>query len=238
MTWLISHVSVIEQIYLYVVLHLPLSGDDSEFVMLHLQTMMGTSEYYQKNNQANFPLLGSQVWAELLNFEVEAVELPHITAAEKALAVVFPIQAMIIFNNRTVAREKQAAFWGSGGVNVTWLGKGDAFLHTYYQAINTQDVGGAITKLFSDAHETEHPEVLHLETEMDLFNNGVGIQTGKDNPLASRHIMAEIVHQKVLNGYCKYLDPVDHVLSPPYDPTCPNCLNGILPTTITKWTNE
>lgn len=238
LAWLIDHVSVIEQMYLYVVVHLPLNGDNSELVMLHLQIMMTTSEYYQKNSQANFPLLGSEAWAELLNFEVEAKELPHLTAAEKALAVILPIPAMKIYSNRTIAREKQAAFWGSGGVNVTWLGKGDAFLHTYYQAINTQDVGGAITKLFSDAHETEHPAVLHLETEMDLFNNSVGIQTGIDNPSANRHTMADVVHQKVLDGYCKYLDPVDHDLSPQYDGNCSSCLNGILPTTIMKPTNQ
>ena len=99
-------------------------------------------------------------------------------------------------------------------------------------------MGVAITKLFSDAHETEHPAVLHLETEMDLFNNSVGLQTGKDNPLASRHTMADIVHQKVLDGYCKYLDPVDHTLSPPIGQNCSSCLNGILPATVIKWTNE
>ena len=163
-------------------------------------------------------------------------------AAEKALTLQYIPASLKIRKNRQIARSKQKGFWGSNP-NVTWLGKGDAFLHTYFQAINTQSVGPYITKLFADAHETEHPPILHLETEMDLFNNGIGIQLGVQHPLATIHTMADIVHATVLTGECKYLDPVDHELSKAYKEyyhpiNSPQHLNGILPTTLLKWTNQ
>ena len=95
-----------------------------------------------------------------------------------------------------------------------------------------------MTQQFADAHETEHPQILHLETYMDLFNNGVGISIGVNQPSLDIHAMADYVNQAVLQGLCKYLDPVDHVASPDYDPNCSYCLNDILPTTTLKWTDQ
>lgn len=214
------------------------SNDAVELVSVHIDAFIVDSEYRENYENANFPKIGSPEWAETLNLGVE--EVPRTTQAERALALTNPVQALIILKNREIAKKKQRAFWGND-LNVTWLGKGDAFLHTYFQAINTRDIGAPMTKLFSDAHETEHPPILHLETEMDLFNNGVGIQTGLDSPwYTSNDQMANIVHQKVLDGFCLYLDPVDHELSPTFIglENCSYCLNGILPTTVIKPTNE
>ncbi len=226
---------VIDQIFPFFQLH---QNEPSflDAIPLHIGLMMtSNSEYFVANQQAGFPEFGTETWAGTINFSVE--ELPKTTAAEKALAVIFPAQALIIYQNRAPARSKQRAFWGTDP-NITWLGKGDAFLHTYYQAINTQDVGGYITKLFSDAHETEHPTILHLETEMDIFNNAIGIQLGSTNSSADIHEMADIVQDNILSGACRYLDPVDHALSPSNSIGCSTCLNGILPNTILKRTDQ
>ncbi len=229
-----SH-KVIDQIFPFFLLH----RNEPPFldaVSLHIDLMMiSNNEYFIANQQAGFPEFGTEAWAGTINFSVE--EIPKTTVAEKALAIVFPVPALAIYRNRTIARDKQHAFWGTDP-NIIWLGKGDAFLHTYYQAINTQDVGAYITKLFSDAHETEHPPVLHLETEMDLFNNAIGIQLGSANSSADIHEMADIVQDNILSGACRYLDPVDHDLSPPYVSDCSTCLNGILPMTVIKRTDQ
>jgi hypothetical protein len=74
------------------------------------------------------------------------------------------------------------------------------------------------------------------------YNNNVGIQLGINNFNVDIHEMANIVHAAVLAGECKYLSPVDHIASPEYDPVnnpnCTNCLNGILPATVMKWTDQ
>ncbi len=221
-------------------------ADKTEFVKLHLERMLdpGDPEYATLNHQAGYPAIGTLEWANTLDRnEVGPIDdFMKLKPAEKLLAIQYAPAALKIDKNRAIARSKQRAFWGNNP-NVTWLGKGDAFLHTYFQAINTQRVGPYITKLFADAHETEHPPILHLETEMDLFNNNVGIQLGINNFNVDIHEMADIVHAAVIAGGCKYLSPVDHQASPAYDDcydetNSPHCLNGILPTTIMKWTDQ
>jgi hypothetical protein len=219
--------------------------ENTEVVQLHIDLMLDVSdqEYAQRNQAENYPAIGSIEWANTLDVTEEGIvdDFMTLKAAEKALTLQYIPASLKIRKNRQIARSKQKGFWGSNP-NVTWLGKGDAFLHTYFQAINTQSVGPYITKLFADAHETEHPPILHLETEMDLFNNDVGINIGVHNPNVNIHGMADIVHVAVLGGGCKYLSPVDHIASPEYDPVnnpnCTNCLNGILPTTVMKWTDQ
>ncbi len=240
--WLAANPNVIEQVDNFVTAY-PNADNLQEGMHAHINLCMSTQyAYLDQNANANFPAIGTEAWANTLVLEDQG-GYPmggffDLKPAEKLLAVQHPPTALVINENKTIARQKQAAFWGWGGINVTWLGKGDAFLHTYFQAINTQAVGPMLTQQFADAHETEHPQVLYLETEMDLFNNSVGINIGIGNASLNIHAMADFVNNSVFDGACKYLDPVDHTASPPYVVGCSNCLNGILPNTTLKWTDQ
>lgn len=52
-------------------------------------------------------------------------------------------------------------------------GRGDAFRHALFSALNSRDLGIDLAKRLGDAHEL-HPAETPLGREMDLFNNDVG----------------------------------------------------------------
>ncbi|GDX41953.1 hypothetical protein LBMAG22_04820 [Bacteroidota bacterium] len=165
----------------------------------------------------------------------------RLTAAEKALIVIFPVQAFIINLNVQAAFDMSDSRMGSiRGLN----DKKDAFRHAYFQAINTRDVmgrilpypitGSDIVTLFATAHESEVPQELQLEREMDMFNNSVGISYCWNCWTTSNNSIANAVIDKLNNGELKYLSPLNHIQSPDW----PLGLNGILSSTTIKWTNQ
>lgn len=66
-------------------------------------------------------------------------------------------------------------------------GNGDAFRHTLWNYGMTIDVGSTFAKTWSDAHEYGTIGQPAIERTMDLFNNNVGIQLGKDYPYTILH---------------------------------------------------
>lgn len=46
--------------------------------------------------------------------------------------------------------------------------------------MNSIDDGEAIERLFSNAHESEVPQNLNLEKDMDFYNNSVGRNIGNN----------------------------------------------------------
>jgi hypothetical protein len=66
-------------------------------------------------------------------------------------------------------------------------GNGDAFRHTLWNFGMTIDVGSTFAKTWSDAHEYGTLNQPPLERTMDLYNNGIGIQLGKDYPNTFLH---------------------------------------------------
>ncbi|MBK7800084.1 MAG: hypothetical protein IPJ53_13360 [Saprospiraceae bacterium] len=66
-------------------------------------------------------------------------------------------------------------------------GNGDAFRHTLWNFGMTIDVGSTFAKTWSDAHEYGTIGQPSIERTMDLFNNSVGIQLGKDYPYTILH---------------------------------------------------
>ena len=66
-------------------------------------------------------------------------------------------------------------------------GNGDAFRHTLWNFGMTIDVGSTFAKTWSDAHEYGSVGQPTIERTMDLFNNNVGIQLGKDYPKTILH---------------------------------------------------
>ncbi|EKB58753.1 DUF6973 domain-containing protein [Bergeyella zoohelcum] len=83
-------------------------------------------------------------------------------------------------------------------------GKGDesdAFRHAFWQALNVRDVGEDFTRKWSDAHEYSTPQnEISTDLFMDIHNNDVGIEIGKNNPKATLKELSDIVVDKISNG--------------------------------------
>ncbi|TRV69854.1 MAG: hypothetical protein EWV86_00415 [Microcystis panniformis Mp_MB_F_20051200_S9D] len=132
----------------------------------------------------------------------------RLTQAEKDLVKLYPAEAYLISKNVNIATSETVTQFGRNGLN----DKSDAFRHSYFQSINTRSVGATITKLFSDAHESEVPTELILEKEMDLFNNQVGINYAINNP--PRASLSLLIMEALIRGELRYLSPT---LPPPFD---------------------
>lgn len=175
----------------------------------------------------------------------------ELNEAERILVQVYPLQAYIISRNIDIATSTAEATGLPGELN----GKQDAFRHAFFQALNARDVppriyGYAaastpqIVSMFAIAHESEVPSVLHLEREMDIFNNNVGISYCWNCWGTSNNTIRNGIMNKLNNGELRYIKPLDRLLSHLYDENddgvqdCPTCLNGILPSSILAPTNQ
>lgn len=91
-----------------------------------------------------------------------------------------PPTALKIYDNSILAENKEQEIFGA---YVDGNGKndcGDAFRHVYFAFLNVVRVGEELTRKFNDAHECDSPST--KETDMDMFNNEVGIQLANANP--------------------------------------------------------
>lgn len=164
----------------------------------------------------------------------------NLSQAEKNLIKQLPLEAYGVFENRKIAEDETRARFGSNGRN----DKSDAFRHAYYTLINSKVVGISTAELFSDAHESEVPNALLKEKQMDLFNNNVGHQSISGNGDKSLSELSNIIFTKLVNGNLRYLSPLNFVSSPLYDANrdgvqdCPNCANGITSATVLTPTNQ
>src|SRR5690554_5031335 len=79
--------------------------------------------------------------------------------------------------------------------------KSDAFRHAYWMALNTQEAGEEFSQKWGDAHEYSTP-VNEVSTDlyMDIHNNDVGIEIGKNNPDASPEEIRNIILDRIDNG--------------------------------------
>jgi len=214
------------------------------------------NNYQTSSGNSNDPWWENDIWLDnASNFNLDITRATNqydkLTAAEKALVAIYPIQAYIIKQNVQPAFNMSDSRMGaSGGLN----DKKDAFRHAFFQAINTRDVpgrvlpvsitGSAIVTLFATAHESEVPQQLQLEKQMDLFNNGVGISYCWNCWTISNSSIADAIMNKLNNGDLKYIKPLNFTYSPYFDANgdgvqdCPTCLNGILSTSDLTPTNQ
>jgi hypothetical protein len=225
-SWLQNHLEIQTEIYNYLQGNADPQAANAT-TALHLTTMMNNPDYLQfvlghqttgvtgtvwwldqtwVNNPANF-------WLGL----TEDQQQQHLTAQEKVLIVRYPAQAFIIHQNVNPSYMEQAVRFPNGtGLN----DKSDAFRHAYFNALNTRDCppGGVppvpasqIVTLFGNAHESETPQQLQLESEMDLFNNSVGISyclTCLPGITTSSTISNGIM-TLLNNGELRYLKPIN-----------------------------
>ncbi len=239
-TWLKDHFEAFANIQSFLIAKSS-SGDAQQAVDLHIQLLVSNAEYSTKNINAGYPQIGTLQWSNTLNYNVEgslAILWPN--PLELVWSTIHMYEALLVQFNIGMARERQAFIYGPYGANVTWLGKGDAFLHTYWNALNAHAIGETLAIEVGNNHEFPRLPILHLEWEMDLFNNSIGRAISAEHPYPDGDLNTLVfyVESAIHQGRCVYLDPVDHEVSDAFNLGCPTCLNGILPTTITKPTNE
>lgn len=139
---------------------------------------------------------------ELLDLFIECVDNGNCSSSDCELIVDFEIgcSTLLIFEqdykNRMSANEKQIfetmsrfnqlgylanaqkATWKSEELfpNSLYNGKGDAFRHAYWNALNVILLGHNLAESLTTAHEDQPPSYSYSfkETQMDLFNNDVG----------------------------------------------------------------
>jgi hypothetical protein len=167
-----------------------------DLVKLHSETLKSNSEYRQAN--ASMPTLGTEAWAQTLKFN----GVPP-NATEIVLSTLYPISALYVAINSVAAVTKEEELFPNHPI--AGIGISNAFRHAYWNALNasTAGVGPNIAKLFGDAHEVGSTG---LATEMDLFNNAVGIQIGIDTgTFMPEDIRATRVLDAINTGRLKYL---------------------------------
>lgn len=85
-------------------------------------------------------------------------------------------------------------------------GTGDAFRHAIWNFGMTNDVGAEFAKKWSDAHEYGSSGQPALERSMDLYNNSIGINLGKNNPtVLLTSTFANLTQQQVRAGKMKVI---------------------------------
>lgn len=93
---------------------------------------------------------------------------------------------------------------------VAWLtndGHRDAFRHTYWNSLMTQEFGEPWTSEYATAHEAVPDEGNYADREaMDLYNNEVGRRIAVDNPNASPEELANLVRQALDDGELIVID--------------------------------
>ncbi len=191
--------------------------------------------------------------ADNFNLDItrETQEYDKLTAEEKALISMFPVQAFEIKQNIEVAFAMSTARMGAG-TNSGTNDKKDAFRHAFFNAINTRDApprlfpvpiyAADIVRLFANAHESESLPQFLLEKQMDLFNNDVGINYCWNCYSTSDIAIADAIKAKLDAGFLRYLTPLDISIHPFYNPNNPGCVactNGIIPgVTVLTPTNQ
>jgi hypothetical protein len=145
------------------------------------------------------------------SFNLAGEGFGDLTTQEKWLVAAFPARALIIYNNKELAETETINRFGNNGRN----DKSDAFRHAFFNAMNSNDAGDTVARLFSNAHESEVTSNLILEVQMDLHNNNVGHTIGDDASIfVSDQDLSSSVYQSLLNGLLVYLSPLDAVLPP------------------------
>lgn len=160
----------------------------------------GTVDYDTMRQQEKFNYLANLANAELLAFEQNYRN--RMSSKE--------IQ---IFDN--LSRDEQLGYLGAGlqaqnkaeelfsTVCEIYNGKGDAFRHAYWNALATKNIGSAMTKLLTDAHEDKEPGYTYegKEKDMDLFNNKVG----RDIASNSLNNLAQNIQNALNSGKLRYI---------------------------------
>ncbi|VYS98756.1 Uncharacterised protein [Tyzzerella nexilis] len=124
----------------------------------------------------------------------------YLNSQEQALYDKNPAKGLLCMANGKLALGYAQDNYSSGLTD----GNGDAFRHTLWNFGMVVDVGYDFAKSWSDAHEYGSSNNTSLARQMDLFNNGVGLKLGKDNPGTVLHsTFISKSKEKVRSGACR-----------------------------------
>lgn len=98
----------------------------------------------------------------------------NLNAQELALVVLYPWEAISVYNDAQTALTRAQALYQS---STLYQGNGDAFRHAYWNALMVDDVGVILAEAFATAHEYETPD--GIDKTMDLNNNVEGRNIGQ-----------------------------------------------------------
>ena len=115
---------------------------------------------------------------------------------EKTFVSNNPYKAYKMYSNQetavTMSRGKYPDSDGRGT-------KRDAYRHAMWQALNVQSVGEEATREMANAHEYRDGQPLN-DLIMDIHNNEVGIEIGRNNPNASPDELSQFIQNRISNG--------------------------------------
>jgi RHS repeat-associated protein len=102
-----------------------------------------------------------------------------------------------IYKNSESAGKMTAATFGYNGKG----DESDAFRHAFWMATNAQSVGEEFAQKWGDAHEYGTPvNEVRTDLYMDMHNNDVGIEIGKNNPDASPEELKALIINAIKTG--------------------------------------
>ncbi len=107
-----------------------------------------------------------------------------------------PIDAFRSRNSNNLAYSIQK----SAGFGFREDGSGDAFRHTYWNALMKKSGNRDFAKKMGEAHEKDSPNPRKLTTVMDLANNAIGQKLAEDNPKSTEKELALLTLEAVKNG--------------------------------------
>lgn len=120
---------------------------------------------------------------------------------EKNYLLMNPWHLLAIKESANKALNEAQSKFGAGSLH---NGAGDAFRHCYWSALLARDIGPDAALAFTTAHE-EKPGLPKTEIEMDLFNNRVGIEIGRQSVRESDFIVASKCLNALTNKRLKVL---------------------------------
>jgi hypothetical protein len=106
----------------------------------------------------------------------------------------------------------QKALWKADELFISSIynGKGDAFRHAYFNALNTILLGSSLAESLSTAHEDKPPfyQYNYKENQMDLFNNEIG--RARSNWLSDGYSsQVESIIDAIETGELRYLSHLE-----------------------------
>lgn len=92
-----------------------------------------------------------------------------LNSTELAIMTLYPGEAVVAYADAATASNTASSLYEA---DTLYLGNGDAFRHTYWNALMANDIGESKAAAFATAHEAETPD--GVDRTMDLNNNDVG----------------------------------------------------------------
>jgi hypothetical protein len=115
---------------------------------------------------------------------------------EKSYLFRHPQHASIIKESRRKAYSETTKVIGYNGKN----DNSDAFRHCFWSAILSRDIGYYNALMFTNAHESD-PSNPKKEKAMDLHNNSVGLQIGRNG--GTDHLLSALCYTALQQGKLK-----------------------------------